>query len=148
MAYYIDIDHGNKTVTRYQHLKEGSMTVKKGNKVTADQVIAYMGTTGASTGVHLHFGVKVNGTWIDPIPWLGNIDGGTGYPSPARTLYKGLSGDDVKWLQDKLNGYGYKLAVDGSFGAKTDAALRNFQENNGLTVDGRCGPATRAKLAG
>ena len=67
-------------------------------------------------------------------------------PVPTWTLYKGLSGDDVKWLQDKLNGYGHKLAVDGSFGAKTDTALSDFQKNNGLTVDGRCGPATRAKL--
>jgi len=67
--------------------------------------------------------------------------GGTTYPIPTRNLKKGTSGNDVKWLQDKLG-----LTADGVFGAKTDAAVRTFQKQKGLTVDGVVGKNTRAAL--
>jgi len=66
----IEIDHGNGYRTRYLHLKYKSLTVKVGGKVKAGQVIAVMGTTGYSTGVHLHFEVRKNGDPIDPMPYL------------------------------------------------------------------------------
>ena len=67
--------------------------------------------------------------------------GGTVYPVPTVTLRKGSKGDGVKWLQQKLG-----LTVDGSFGSKTDAAVRAFQEKRGLVVDGIVGTKTREKL--
>ena len=71
-------------------------------------------------------------------------------PTPiVRTLYKGIKGDDVKTLQSNLIELGYsvgKTGADSSFGDNTDKAVRLFQEDNGLEVDGRVGPATRAKL--
>lgn len=65
----------------FAHLRLNSLTVKVGDKVKAGQVIAYMGTTGYSTGVHLHFGIQKNGTWIDPAPFLS----GTMSLTPAST---------------------------------------------------------------
>ncbi|GGC87979.1 hypothetical protein GCM10011573_17000 [Enterococcus wangshanyuanii] len=57
---YIMIDHGNSYYTYYGHLS--SVNVKQGDKVTNATVIGVMGTTGASTGVHLHFEVRRGGS--------------------------------------------------------------------------------------
>ncbi len=67
---YVTIDHGNKTLTTYCHLKEGSITVKSGDKVVKNQVIGASGKTGHATGVHLHFGIKINNTWVNPEDYL------------------------------------------------------------------------------
>ena len=71
------------------------------------------------------------------------------------TLKKGARGDKVKALQALLIGYGYEMksgnkvyGVDGSFGGATDRAVRKYQEDNNLEVDGSVGPATWAKLLG
>ncbi|MBR5952798.1 MAG: peptidoglycan-binding protein [Pseudobutyrivibrio sp.] len=68
------------------------------------------------------------------------------YAEPNRTVYKGMVGQDVKWVQYELVEAGYKLAIDGDFGSKTDKALRKFQESAKLEVDGRCGRLTRGAL--
>ncbi|MFT8442178.1 MAG: peptidoglycan-binding protein [Bifidobacterium aquikefiri] len=57
-------------------------------------------------------------------------------------------GYSIAQTQRLLNVYGYKLAVDNSYGPATRAAVRDFQSKHGLTVDGYAGPATQAKLAG
>ncbi|WP_354263440.1 M23 family metallopeptidase [Arthrobacter sp. OAP107] len=64
----IVIDHGNGLETTYNHLSSSSVQV--GQKVTRGEVIALSGTTGASTGCHLHFEVMVNGDVVDPMGWL------------------------------------------------------------------------------
>lgn len=70
---------------------------------------------------------------------------------PVRTLYRGATGEDVKALQRGLNAAfdfeGAFLAVDGSFGAATEADVRAYQVLKKLGVDGRVGPATRKSLA-
>lgn len=58
----------------------------------------------------------------------------------------GETGSRVVWLQKNLNAKGYSLIVDGSFGRKTLAVLRDFQVQNGLAADGVCGPKTADKL--
>lgn len=63
------------------------------------------------------------------------------YPIPTRTIYKGVKGEDVKWLQWELD-----IDVDGSCGKQTDEAIRKFQSIRGLVVDGRCGGKTRLEL--
>jgi Putative peptidoglycan binding domain/D-alanyl-D-alanine carboxypeptidase len=60
---------------------------------------------------------------------------------------KGDTGEAVKQLQLHLNRHGAQLVVDGDFGAKTDAAVRAFQQANGLEVDGIVGDKTWAALA-
>ncbi len=63
------------------------------------------------------------------------------------TLRSGSKGDEVKKLQNALNAQGYDCgAADGIFGAKTEAAVRNFQSDHSLTVDGIAGKATQAAL--
>lgn len=56
-------------------------------------------------------------------------------------------GPDVITLQNELIKAGYNIIADGNFGPKTDAAVRDFQTQNGLTADGIVGPNTLAKLA-
>ncbi|MBU8732493.1 M23 family metallopeptidase [Cytobacillus oceanisediminis] len=58
------VDHGEGFETRYAHLN--SVAVSKGQKVNGAQVIGYIGSTGDSTGAHLHFETRINGTAYDP----------------------------------------------------------------------------------
>ena len=102
-----------------------------------------------------------------PTPNLGNIGVNNGQqgvvnvtpqiitPAPANTsssssgssLKVGSSGSEVKKLQQRLKDLGYlKGGVDGDFGAATETAVKNFQANNGLEVDGKAGPATLTKV--
>ena len=62
------VDHGNGLETTYNHLSSAS--VKMGQTVSRGDVVALSGTTGASTGCHLHFEVQVNGEVVDPTGWL------------------------------------------------------------------------------
>ena len=64
-GYMVRIDHGNGRVTEYAHLN--GFYVQKGQSVKKGEVIALSGSTGNSTGPHLHFGVKQNGTYVDPM---------------------------------------------------------------------------------
>lgn len=62
------------------------------------------------------------------------------------TLIPNDTGDAVRQLQTRLNVWGYKLTVDGSFGTQTETAVRDFQTKHKLTVDGVVGPATWSAL--
>jgi murein DD-endopeptidase MepM/ murein hydrolase activator NlpD len=62
------IDHGHSMATLYAH--QSNILVHVGDQVTRGQVIGQVGSTGYSTGPHLHFEVRVNGTPVDPVPYL------------------------------------------------------------------------------
>jgi len=64
----IIIDHGNGIETRYGHLS--GYAVDQGGEVSAGQVVGYIGSSGISTGPHLHFEVRVNGEAVDPKHYL------------------------------------------------------------------------------
>jgi len=61
------IQHGNKYRTIYAHLRGFAKGVRSGSHVKQGQVIAYVGTTGLSTGPHLHYEFQVNGVHVDPL---------------------------------------------------------------------------------
>lgn len=64
----IEIDHGNGLVTRYAHMSK--FKVKAGQKIAAGDVIGAIGSTGRSTGPHLHFEVRIHGRPVNPRPFL------------------------------------------------------------------------------
>ncbi|WEK48680.1 MAG: peptidoglycan DD-metalloendopeptidase family protein [Candidatus Kaistia colombiensis] len=64
----VDVDHGNGVVTRYGHLR--SISVKVGERVVAGQKIGTVGSTGRSTGPHLHYEIRIDGEAIDPMIYL------------------------------------------------------------------------------
>lgn len=120
------------------------------------------------TGLHIGGGVIIHCAYNDAGVQYGNISdtAWTHYAIPAGlysaaeiaaagkaadnvvfTLRSGSKGDEVKKLQNALNAQGYDCgAADGIFGAKTEAAVRNFQSDHSLTVDGIAGKATQAAL--
>lgn len=69
---YIRIEHGNGMNTGYAHIQPGGIGVSIGQQVGPGQLIARVGTTGYSTGCHLHFIVRNGESLVDPVPFLRN----------------------------------------------------------------------------
>jgi len=63
----VGLDHGQGVASILMHLAR--IDVKEGDVVKAGQVIGTLGSTGASTGPHLHWGLYVHGQSVDPVPW-------------------------------------------------------------------------------
>ncbi|MBR3909156.1 MAG: peptidoglycan DD-metalloendopeptidase family protein [Clostridia bacterium] len=72
---YVTINHGSRAgktyVAYYAHMAK--ITVKLGQKVKKGQIIGYIGSTGRSTGAHLHFGLAVNGAWVNPMSYYKKV---------------------------------------------------------------------------
>ena len=146
--------YGNYIWVRYPrynlsllHAHCSSIKKKKGDKVKKGDVVAIMGSTGRSTGVHLHLGMTKIGsnTWLNPK----NYNMLSDKYNLTRLLKKGCKGSDVKELQKTLNSKGYsvgKYGIDGSFGNDTKLAVKKFQKANKLTADGIVGKNTAHKL--
>ncbi len=67
-GYYVSINHGDGFSSVYMHMTH--YIVSPGQYVTAGQVIGYVGSTGGSTGPHLHFGISYNGTYVNPMNYI------------------------------------------------------------------------------
>ncbi len=67
---YIIIDHGNGVQTAYAHIIEGGILVSAGQQIVVGQNIARAGTTGNSTGCHLHYEVRLDGVTTDPVQYM------------------------------------------------------------------------------
>lgn len=67
-GYYVQIDHGSGYRSLYAHMT--NYIVSSGQYVTRGQVIGYVGSTGDSTGPHLHFAISVNGSYVNPMGYI------------------------------------------------------------------------------
>jgi murein DD-endopeptidase MepM/ murein hydrolase activator NlpD len=67
-GYYVTVNHGDGFSSTYMHLTH--YVVSKGDYVTAGQTLGYVGSTGASTGPHLHFGIFYNGSSVNPADYV------------------------------------------------------------------------------
>ena len=67
-GYYVSINHGDGFSSIYMHMTH--FIVSPGQYVTAGQVIGYVGSTGGSTGPHLHFGISYNGSYVNPMNYI------------------------------------------------------------------------------
>lgn len=65
---YIQLEHGAEIETRYGHLSR--LNVSAGQKVHKGDLIGFVGTTGRSTGPHLHYEVRIDGIAVNPIPYM------------------------------------------------------------------------------
>ncbi|HVM38390.1 MAG TPA: M23 family metallopeptidase [Sphingomicrobium sp.] len=68
----IKIDHGKGIETRYAHLS--SLSVREGQRIRRGEMIGRMGSTGRSTGSHLHYEVRIDGRAVNPIPFMKSTD--------------------------------------------------------------------------
>lgn len=163
---YVTVDHGNGIKTVYCHMAYGSVKVKVGDSIKCEQEIGTKGNTGHSTGAHLHFGINVNGTYVDPKPYLlgtkkiesSSTYQGT-YPTlPSRGYFyydaknkkvvdKGTQVENLQkllnWLvSDKLT---TPLKIDGKLGPACDNAILIYQKTYGLKEDRCFGPTCLKK---
>lgn len=68
MGLHVIIDHGNGVKTVYMHCS--ALLVNAGDQVKQGQIIGLVGTTGCSTGYHLHYGVSINDTYVNPLDYI------------------------------------------------------------------------------
>jgi hypothetical protein len=177
VGWYVDVQskiNGKFYVSRYAHMVPNSLKVKNGQKVEAGTILGKMGTSGASTGKHLHFEIcagKVHrwtgdgSGFVNPLKFVQNIiaqsnlvaDAPNATPAsdpvaPAPVHGKGkptLTGSLKVGSKGALVKYlqtALGIKADGQFGPITNKAVKAFQSENGLKVDGIVGPITWAEL--
>ena len=138
-GYYCKLRHDETLVTLYCHFKKGTLTVAKGDKVEKGATLGYMGSTGRSTGAHLHLGISLFGEWVDPAEYfdkeLSEVNKLT-VGTERKMLKRGALGGEVRLLQTLLNFHGAKIECDASFGPATQKALIAFQKSRNLIGDG------------
>jgi murein DD-endopeptidase MepM/ murein hydrolase activator NlpD len=84
---YISVNHGASMETRYAHLSR--LAVAAGDEVKKGDLIGYVGSTGRSTGPHLHYEVRVDGLAVNPIPYMVESEAQLAYARDARLTGQG-----------------------------------------------------------
>jgi peptidoglycan hydrolase-like protein with peptidoglycan-binding domain len=100
------------------------------------------GDFGSSTEAAVKDLQKQRGLTVDGIVGPKTWDVLSRRPETLPILRRGSKGFDVKFLQERLGMFGYSIAMDGDFGATTEAAVKRFQQENRLTADGVVGLKT------
>jgi murein DD-endopeptidase MepM/ murein hydrolase activator NlpD len=70
-GWQVEINHGNGFLSRYSHMRQGSLTVSPGMVISKGTKVGIMGASGRVTGTHLHFMIDYNGVPINPGPYIG-----------------------------------------------------------------------------
>lgn len=102
----IRISLNDKFVTSYHHLTGFRKGLQVGQNVSAGTIVGYMGSTGQSTGPHLHFEIRINGADTDPKPYLDGVlsPGGSGIvqvgTNPIIPDWAEAAGEIFQWLSD------------------------------------------------
>ena len=120
-GYYIKINHGNGFKTIYMHNSE--LLVEVGQEVKQGDVIALSGNSGNSTGPHLHFGIEVNGEYVDPLDYVSQEN-----RRPIATI-PNISANVEEWrpyIEDAFSELGYTMTQE-----KVDAVLRQISTESG-----------------
>lgn len=137
-ANYILIDHGNGVKTRYAHLSAIESNIKVGVTVKAGEIIATMGTSGNSTGPHLHFEVILNGVYVDPEPFLARK--AENVPNGTISLKDGITVDklpaDLKSMHNNFMSYsGYITKYTNEYGFPAKYIVAMIAEESGFNTN-------------
>lgn len=146
---YIKIKHtgvaDGQYETQYAHLESGSIKVKIGDTVTAGQEIGTMGTTGFSTGIHLHFELWYNGSRIDSYPYFSWKDatyepGWENYKGPHTgelcvpgATQKGQQSSDNRSQTCDITDGSTKVPSSGLIGSDNPEKVYNFFKGHGFS---------------
>ena len=138
---------------KYSHV---GLFVGDGTVIEAMGTINGVTTTRVTAGKWTHWGELVGIDYVNTgkeassnVISTGAAGGVEKSPSGQPTLRRGSKGDAIRELQTMLDKLGYDLGpcgIDGDFGKATEAAVRSFQSDHRLTVDGIAGPATYGEL--
>lgn len=130
-----------------------NVPVRKGQRVTADTIIGYVGSTGNSSGPHLHLEL-----WRDRGPTRVNPNVLFGVVAAVKAAVKKVVSKKLttasfgrvdvvqRALKTRYPAYAGRLVIDNQDGPRTRAAVKEFQRRSGLKPDGIAGPATRHLL--
>lgn len=142
------IEHGDGTQTRYAHMYDNSLTVKIGETVKQGQVIGKVGSTGRSTGPHLHFEVILNGNRVDPLNYVDPKN-----PRPSSNLsnqylqwvrtWEGTEGETsdgknyiIKNIGDGVRTVGYGVTLENNIDSfkKLGIDVNNYSVGDSLPI--------------
>jgi murein DD-endopeptidase MepM/ murein hydrolase activator NlpD len=98
---YVRVRHDEGYFTTYAHIAKAAKGLNVGQRVTQGQVIAYVGSTGLSTGPHLYYELRKDNRYLDP----------TANPLPAGTVLSGGSLDDFRRQADQIDGMSKLIGV-------------------------------------
>jgi murein DD-endopeptidase MepM/ murein hydrolase activator NlpD len=178
VGWYVDVRSeigGKSYVTRYAHMVPNSLQVQAGQTIEAGTVLGRMGTSGASTGKHLHLEINQGAThrwtadgsgYLDPLAFIQAVINGSNTSklvsaAPAPTRAKAPTAPAPVHGKPKLTASVRRgstgevvryiqgvlgLKQDGQFGPITDRAVRAFQQKHKLKVDGIVGHITYARM--
>ncbi len=126
---------------------EWTRTLMNKYGIPKERVIRHFDVTGKSCPSYWCGSAEKDKLWHSEFYDKISTTANAGTPSNP-VLTQGSTGEAVKTLQRRLNAWGFKVDVDGSFGPATLAAVKDFQKKAGLDVDGSVGPLTWGKLNG
>lgn len=97
---FVMIEHGSGYVTYYAHLL--GFSIKHGSRVKQGQIIGRVGSSGASNGPHLHFSLRINGTYVNPMPYITTTKGSVN--TMAANFFARLNNQSKVYGKDMASG--------------------------------------------